>query len=187
MKISTRLKFAGSIGVGLVIAIGAVLLTTTQQVKQELIKNEVASEVLKSVTNIRYLTLEYVLRHEERARAQRQMSQASLVKVLADATHFLDAQELAVVEELRGTGERVDALFGELVVNQRERQTATQNIQVLEELDSRLTGQIVSEAQTMIAAALSLSQISRAGVLRAQQQASLTVAAFGAIVLFVIA
>lgn len=188
MRISTRLTLAGLVGVGTIIAIGAMLLFTTQQVKQELTKNEVAGEVLKSVTAMRFLTLEYVLRHEERARVQRQSSQTSLFKLLTDATPFLDASDLAIVGELRHTGERVDALFTQLVSNQHERQTAGQkNNQILEELDSRLTGQIISEAQTMISGALSLSQHSRTGMLQAQQQASAAVVAFGVIVLLVIA
>ncbi|HSV51294.1 MAG TPA: ATP-binding protein [Burkholderiaceae bacterium] len=187
MRISTRLKLTGLISVGVVAAIGAVLLFTTQQVKQELVKNEAAGEVLKAVTAVRYLTLEYVMRHEERARMQRQLSQASLLKLLTSTSKFSEPEELAILDGFLRTHTSVDLLFSQLVVNQHERQAATQPSQILEELDSRLTGQIANQTQAMISDALRLSERSRAGVLKAQQRASVAVVAFGGMVLLVIA
>lgn len=187
MRISTRLKLTGLFSFGVVLAIGAVLLLTTQQVKQGLLKNEAAGEILKAVTAVRYLTLEYVLRHEERARVQQQLSQASLLKLLSNTTKFSEPEEAAIMEEFRRTHQSVDMLFSQLVVNQQERQAAAQASQILEELDSRLSGQIINQTQSMIADALRLSERSRAGVLQAQQRATVAVLVFGGMVLLVFA
>ncbi|KRD13837.1 two-component hybrid sensor and regulator [Acidovorax sp. Root267] len=186
MKIATRLKLAGLFSAAVVIVISAVLWTTTQQVKKELAKNEAAGEILNAVTAVRHLTLEYVLRHEERARVQRRLSQASLLKLLTPIPEFSDAEELAILEEFRRTHAVVDTLFDQLVANQQERKAAPQASEVLEELDSRLTGQIINQTQAMISDALRLSVRSREGVLKAQQRASVAVAAFGGAVLLVI-
>lgn len=186
MKISTRLKLAGLFSIGMVAAIGTVLFFTTQQVKQEITKNETAAEMLKTVTTVRYLTMEYVMRHEDRARVQRQLSQASLLKLLTNATGFTGTEELATIDELRHARESVDVLFNQLVANQQERQLVKKNSLVLEELDSRLTGQIVNETEAMISRAVRLSERSRMGVLQAQHRASVAVAVFGAFVLLII-
>ena len=66
MKISTRLGLAGLCSVAMVLPIGAALLFAMQQVRQELATNETAGEIVNAVSALRYLTLEYVLRHEAR-------------------------------------------------------------------------------------------------------------------------
>jgi PAS domain S-box-containing protein len=187
VNISTRLKIAVVASLAIAGAMGAVLLASTQQVKQELFKNETAGEILKAVTSVRYLTMEYVMRHEERARVQRQLAQATLLRHLSGANGFTDADEVAALGGLHGVHDSVDRLFEQLVVNQQERQLAQRSSPVLEELDSRLTGQIVNETQAMISQSLRLSERSRAAVLQAQQRASAAVLAFGGVVLLLIA
>ena len=92
MNLSTRLKLTGLFSAAAVVTIGFVLLSATQQVKQELVKNEEAGEVLGAVTALRYLTLEYVLRHDERPHAQWQLRYASLSKLLASKVNFTNTR-----------------------------------------------------------------------------------------------
>ena len=169
-----------------VVAIGAVLLSTTQQVKRDLVKNEVAGEVLRGVTALRYLTLEYVLRHEERAYAQWQLRHASLSTLLTDTTEFTGKEEQEIIGGLRHTHENVSALFSQLVANYKDRESNQRANAVLEELDARLVGQITNKTQAMISDALSLSEQSRTGVRDAQQRTSVAGGAFTGVVLFMI-
>jgi len=187
MRISTRLKLGGLLSVGVVAVIGAVLLSTTHQVRLELTKTEAAAELLKGATAVRYLTLEYVLRHEERAQAQWRLRHASLSKLLANTTEFTSTEEQAIVDGLRRTHESVDTLFTQLVTNHENRENEEGKRELLEELETRLTGQITNKTQTMIADAQALSEHSRAGVLEHQQRASLAVMSFGGIVVAVVA
>ncbi len=145
MNISTRLKLAGLFSVVAVVAIGAVLLSTTQQVKQELVKNETAGEVFKGVADLRHLTLEYVLRHEERARAQWQSRHASLSKLLTGTTEFTGKEEQEIIDGLRHTHESVSALFSQLAANYKNRESNQRANAVLEELEARLVGQITNK------------------------------------------
>jgi signal transduction histidine kinase len=187
MRISTRLKLAGPLSVGFVAVIAAVPLSTTQQVRRELTKNEVAAEVLKGATALRYLTLEYVLHHDERAQAQWRLRHASLSKLLTNTTEFTGTEEQAIVDGLRHTHESVNTLFTQLVANHPNRENDRENSAVLEELETRLTGQITNKTQTMISDAQGLSERSRVGVLEHQQRASFAVVSFGGIVVLVIA
>src|SRR6266481_1401571 len=101
MKISTRLKLTGVFSLAVVAVMGAMLLSATQQVRGELTKNEVAGEVFNAVSSLRYLTQEYALSHEERTQIQWNVRHASLLQLLASATHFASMEEQGVIDELR--------------------------------------------------------------------------------------
>ena len=186
MKISTKIKLAGLFSVGVAAVIGIVLLSATQQVRRELAKNETAGEILNSATAVRYLTLEYVARHEDRVQAQWELRHASLSKLLASATGFTGEEEQGIVDGLRHAQQGVNTLFKELVTNHQNREIEKGKSAVLQELENQLTGQIMNKTQVMISNALSLSDRSRAGVLDAQQRASVAVVAFGGAMVFVI-
>ncbi len=187
MRISSRLKLAGLLSVGAVAVISAVLLSTTQQVRQELTKNEVAAEVLKGATAVRYLTLEYVLHHEERAQAQWRLRHASLSTLLANSTEFTGTEGQAIVDGLRHTHDSVSTLFAQLVTNHHNREHHREHSAALTELETRLTGQITNKTQTMISDAEGLAERSRAGVLEAQQRARFAVVSSGGIVVLAVA
>src|SRR6266699_7077254 len=103
MKIATRLSLADLSSVGIVAVIGIMLLVATQQVRRELTKNETAGNIFHAVTAVRYLTLEYVLRHEERVQTQWQLKHASLSKLLASSADFGGFDEQAIMDSLRDT------------------------------------------------------------------------------------
>jgi signal transduction histidine kinase len=186
MKISTRLSLAGLFSVGIVVVIGTMLLFATKQVRRELTKNETAGEIFNAVNAVRYLTLEYVLRHEDRAQTQWQLKHASLAKLLASTTEFTGLQEQVIMDDLRHTHESIGSLFPQLITSHRERQSNNGKGAVLEELESRLIGHITNKTQTMLSNALSLARQSRAGVLEAQHRVSIAVMAFGGIVVCII-
>src|SRR5207244_8860979 len=185
MKIATRLSLAGLSSVGIVVIIGIMLLVATQQVRRELTKNETAGNIFHAVTAVRYLTLEYVLRHEERVQTQWQLKHASLSKLLVSATEFTDSQDHIIMDRLRYTHETVGSLFPQLVTNHQERQSEKGKGEVLEELDSMLTGQITNKTQAMLSDALSLSHHSRAGVLDAQHRVTVQVIAIGDLLAYI--
>lgn len=187
MKIATRLTLAGLFATCAVAVIGVVLWSATQQVKGELGRNEAASEILNAVTSLRYLTLEYVAGHEERAQAQLQLRYASLSKLLAGTAGFSGKEEQGILDELQSTHQRTQALFAELVANRKAGEATQDRQEVFEELEARLTGQIMNKVQDMIAVALDLSNRSRQGVLEAQQRLNVAVMIFGGVVLLLMA
>ena len=187
MRISTRLKLTEVFCVIIVALLVLVLVATGQQMKRELVKNESAGEVLRAVTALRYLSLEYALHHSNRTRIQWQLRKASLAKSLAVTRDFDGPEEGAVIDELRRSLERVDTLFTLLVTNRQDLARDTQRGVVLEELETRLSGQITNKTQAMISAALGLSERSRGAVLDAQRRANAAVVTFGGLVILVVA
>jgi methyl-accepting chemotaxis protein len=186
MKISTRLSIAGLFSAGIVVLIGAVLLSAMRQVRQELATNETAGEIVNATSSLRHLALEYALRHEERVQTQWQLKHASLAKLLARSADFGGFEEQAIMNRLRHTHETLYTLFTELLSSYQGRATDKGKTAVLEELETRLTGQMMNRTQDMIADALLLANISRAEVVSAQGRAGLAVIAFGGVLVLVI-
>jgi len=165
----------------------SMLLFTTQQVRRELIKNQVAWEILQAVTAIRHLTLEYELHHGERAQVQWELRNASLSKLLENTKDFTGTEEEALVDELRHAHASIHHLFTLLVTNHQSLELDKQKSAVLSELESRLAGQITNKTQSMISNALNLSERSRQGVLAVQQLANVAILTFAGLVVLVIA
>ncbi|NRR28628.1 response regulator [Oxalobacteraceae bacterium] len=182
MKISTRLKLAGALSVGVVLLILLVLLSNTVQMRRELARNEDASDVLQGVTSLRYLLLEYGLHHEQRTQAQWRLRSASLAALLAAPTGFSGTDEEAVIVGLRRGHQNVDQLFQLLVSNHEQLRSDLAKRELLGELESRLTGQITNKTQSMISDALQLSERSRTGLVEAHNRANLALATSGALV-----
>ena len=187
MKISTRLKLAGLVSAAVVTVIGFVLLTATQQLRRELADEEAAVEILRAVSDVRYLTLEYVLRHEERSEAQWRLRHTSLSMLLSGMSLFTSPEEQAIKDGLARTHENIEILFDQLVVNQRDHRRGAENGAVLEELAARLTGQILNKVQAMISDVVTLSEQSRVGVRDAQQRTVFAVVMFGGIAVVFVA
>lgn len=179
MKITTRLKLAELLCLAVALVIGAMLVATTLQMRHELRKNEVAGNILQAATSLRYLSLEYALRHESRTHAQWRLRKDSLQEEL-DSTKVFDAgPELAIQRSLETQLQGVAHHFDELLSIQREQRNAPDRADVLRELESRVHGQIANKTQNMIADAEELAERSRQGVLDAQQAANFVTLAFG--------
>ncbi|MGK5051812.1 ATP-binding protein [Janthinobacterium sp. RB2P8] len=187
MKIVTRFKLAQLFCVALVAIIVAVLFSTTMAMQRELAKNKAAADILQAVTSLRYLSIEYALHHGARTRAQWQLRSESLATGLLAAPAFSAAEERALLRELQGDLAGVGALFELFVANHRELGQDPQRREVLGELESRLSGQIMGKVQGMISDAMRLSELSRQGVLDAQQRANVAVLLFGGMIIALVA
>lgn len=187
MKIVTRFKLAELFCVVLVAIIVAVLFATTMAMQRELAKNKAAADILQAVTSLRYLSIEYALHHGARTRAQWQLRSESLSTGLLATPAFNGDEERKLLRELQGDLAGVGGLFELFVANHRELGQDPQRREVLGELESRLSGQIMGKVQGMISDAMRLSELSRQGVLEAQQRANVAVLLFGGMIIALVA
>lgn len=183
MKLSSRLGLAGLLALGSLTIIVGVLLLSTQQMKRELAKNEATDEILDAAAALRYLTLEYVAGHEERTQTQWQLRNGSLEKLLSNASGFNSASEQATMADIRQKNKDIEVLFSRLVEDRRDAKTSNVNEALIQELEARSTGQIMNQAQDMIADAMTLSDSSRSGMLNAQRWAQFAVLMLGTAVI----
>jgi hypothetical protein len=70
VTILSRFKLIGGLSIAAIAAMGAVMWVLTQRVEAELAKNRTASQIFRGVVALRYLSMEYVLYHQDRTRDQ---------------------------------------------------------------------------------------------------------------------
>lgn len=181
MKISTRLALTKALCIGVIVVVGAIVASTDRTVRQQLIRNANASEIMNGVFSVRYLMHEYVIGHQERARIQLDARQTSLSNLFAQQSQVEQEEEL--LARLRRADATVRSIFDQIVTNYNSANAEERTSSLFRELEDRLSGQIMIRIETMIAAASTLAEHSRLGVLEAQNRESAAVAAFGLMVL----
>jgi PAS domain S-box-containing protein len=186
MRIATRLGLTGAVLVAVVSLVGSVLVSTNRTVRQELANNEGAGEILNGVFSIRYLLQEYVLHHEERARAQWLITEDSLLRLLVAQPALTGAQDDVLVN-LRLTNGTVKSLFSQIVKNYETNAGDGLKAALRQELEERLTGQIMIRLESMISDAATLSEQSRMGVMMAQGNEGIAVATISGLILLIFA
>ncbi|MQA42222.1 ATP-binding protein [Rugamonas aquatica] len=186
MKISTRLKLAQIICIILLAVMAAIFARTTQQMRQEIAKAAVSGEVLRGAAALRYLSLEYVLYHQTRTRAQWLQRHRSLQAVIAGDSDFAGEAELDLLNDIRERHQSLGSLFAELQGLQGEFARMPERRVILLELEARLSGLMINRAQSMMSDAEDLARLSRANMLTAQSNLVASGALLGGLVLVVV-
>lgn len=186
MRLATRFKLMGLLSAVIVAMTVAILLTSAERVRQEVLRNEAASEMVNAITGLRFLTMEYVLKHEERTRTQWRLRSASLARLLDQASQGGNPGDAAVVAGLQITLSSIDKQFERLSAPRPFARDAAEQA-VSAEFEARLSGQITNRMQGMIADAMRLSAESRAGVLTAQRQEQAAILGFGGLLMLAVA
>lgn len=186
MRLATRFKLMGLLSAVIVAMTVAILLTSAERVRQEVLRNEAASEMVNAITGLRFLTMEYVLKHEERTRVQWRLRSASLTRLLDEASQAASPGDAAVVAGLQITLSSIDKQFERLSAPRPLARDAAEQA-VAAEFEARLSGQITHRMQGMIADAMRLLADSRAGVLAAQEQEQAAMLGFGGLVMLAVA
>jgi hypothetical protein len=107
-------------------------------------------------------------------------NQAS-AQVLALFARACANAEQAIMDRLRHTHESLRTLFSELLSSYQGRATDRGKSALLEELEARLTGQMMNRTQDMISDALMLANRSHMEVVGAQGRGGLAINAFGGV------
>jgi len=179
VRIITRLKLAQLLCLVVAAAVGVLLLVTTAQMRHELARNERAGEIQRAVVSLRYLSMEYALTHEQRARSQWLLRKESLATLLADDEVFRDGPEEAIYRDLRQQLPKLDKYFTDSLEVQEELRAAPERQEGLKQLEARLYGLITNRAQAMSREAEELAKRSREGALAAQERANIAAGALG--------
>jgi signal transduction histidine kinase/ActR/RegA family two-component response regulator/HAMP domain-containing protein len=186
VKITTRLKLAQLVCIVILAIVGILFARTTVQMRNEIAKEEMAAEVLSGVISLRYLSLEYVLHHQLRTQVQWQQRRVSLERLVASNPGFDNEEEVQLLQDIRRHLPPFGKLFTELLSVQNELQAMPHKSELLRELETRLTGQIMNRAQDMIGDAEDLARLSRERILAVQQQSVVVTSLFGGLILLVV-
>ena len=178
MKIKTKLQINAILSVVLVLIIIYTIFTTSQQVNKATDKNRLIDKITGSTVDLRTLTYEYLLSHEERPKTQWELKYNSLGEILK-SREFGKPEEKVILNSVRKNLEDIKPIFSQLTTNY-ESQNASK------ELGERLSSQILVKSYSMISDGFRLAELIRTERAAIQQRASSLTALFVIILAIII-
>ncbi len=159
MRIKTILQANAVISICIVVLIGLVISWTGQQENKEHEEEIIADSIIKGMSELRGLTYEYSLYHEERIKEQWQIRYDSQAKLLAEIS-FRKAEEQVILTRMRQNLEGIEHNFIELVSAHEKQESGGTESTVYQELEDRLVARLLLQSQTIVSDAFQLAQFS---------------------------
>lgn len=175
MSIKRKLLFSALSELLLIIIFSAFLIVSSRQMSYVSSDESKATGIVKSITEIRFVTFENILHHDERSYSQWQRKHSELVELL-DAYPAKSAKEMRYLEAIKEQHRAIGPLFNQLFASY-QLMPAEQDAIIQNQLQERLASQLISKQQIEITKAFKLSDIkSQQAVVLRQQISSLAVA-----------
>lgn len=179
MKLRTKLLLATIIAGLLVAAISILLVWSALAVSAAADNMARATQVVNAISDLRFLTFENLLYHDQTSRAQWDRENSTLTSLL-QPTHTTNTTERATLQHILELSSEIKPLFDRLVATYGTSSASPDQ----QQLQERLASQILIKQQTQINDMLQLASTAQAAVTQINNRASLFV---GVTVIFMLA
>lgn len=159
------------------------LIASSRQVTTITASQTQATEIVESITEIRFVTFENLLHHDERSYNQWQTKHNELSNLLSTFP-YADSHERILIENIKTQHKEIEPVFAQLVASYNQTDV-NQNIVVKNQYQERLASQLVSKQQIEISSAFKLSDLKREQALMVRQRSSSLAVAVIACMLFI--
>ena len=176
MKIGTKERIVTGIGLAVIGIIAAMIWWTYTEVENTNRQRRVANEIGRGLTELRLLTFEYHLYHNERARVQWDAVSDRVDRLIANA-RFVDPAQmeiLAGLHEKRAAGRR---LFTELTAARGADREDAPLDDASRQFEAQLLGQLLTYQQENFTDALSLTDLATQRIIDAQRRVMIVILA----------
>jgi signal transduction histidine kinase len=184
MKVKTKLQITTVVSLIVALVIGSILFFSAQQVNKRIKKDMAADEIIRGLFELNILINEYLMHHEERAKAQWQLRHDS-IKRLLEEIEVKSPEKVVLLKRIRESHMDIKNIFSEMVSNYEGYRDRKQDIS--QELNEMLVGNLDAKSRSMVSDAYQFAQISSARLVASQQRAYLLVLLFSLIMAVVIA
>lgn len=167
----------------LVIVFSLFLIISSRQVNASTTSQTKATEIVKNITEIRFVTFENLLHHDERSYSQWQAKHDQLTGLL-NGYPITSQHEQLLVETIRSQQNTTKPIFSRLIASYSPAASG-QSIVTQSQYQERLASLLVSKQQIEISAAFKLADLKRQETIALRQQTS-TIAAGVIILMFLI-
>jgi len=147
----------------MVLIIGAMLVGADRDVGTAMRETEHSRKIIYGITQQRFLMVEYILHHHERAKVQWRASHESLARDFRSGIPGGSGEQV-LVEVLRERHEEIGAAFSRLIENHESRSSTVDGIAASQELEARLVGRILDMSQANIDSTAQLEKLNQAGL-----------------------
>jgi signal transduction histidine kinase len=160
VRIATKLKLAALLTTGAILLSALILLYTNVQVQKQLVNNQLAGDISEGLDGLRFLSMDYLLKQEDRVKVQWRSKHASLGRLLALA-EFEGPEERRALQRLRQTHDSLAYLFSEIVAGEKLPESTRERVALRSDLLRRVQSQLIAKVEVMSADAARLSEHSR--------------------------
>lgn len=154
----------------LVVVFSVFLIASSRQINASTSAQAKATEIVKNITEIRFVTFENLLHHDERSYSQWQAKHDQLTGLLNDYP-ITSRHEQTLIETIRGQQITIKPTFGRLIASYSQ-PASGQNIATQTQYQERLASILVSKQQIEISAAFKLADFKRQETMTLRQQTS---------------
>jgi signal transduction histidine kinase len=175
-KLSNPLTVKGKLFLSAMSALLLILIFTvflgvsSRQVSTILAAQGKATDIVKNITEIRFVTFENLLHHDERSYRQWQAKHDQLSTLLNDYP-VTNNREKLLIDTIRSQQNTIAPIFNKLAASYDQPAT-NQNIVTQNQYQERLASMLISKQQIEISAAFKLADLKRQEVVAQRQQTS---------------
>ncbi len=178
MTIRKKLGFISILSLVFAIAVGLSLFWAMKQEDALVQKTILANSVAKDVAELNIVTYEYILHHETWASAQ-WISKYDSLKKLLKSVEFEGQKEEYLLAKVNGCLARIKGVFSRLTSTyERQKNARGDQLSLYQELESRMTGILLSESQQMVNFASRLHGLIQTAMKRVHREMSLLIMVF---------
>ena len=142
-------------------------------------RSTVADEIVQETLNQNILATDYLLHREERARTLWLAKHDSLTELVFQAEReFNNSKERVILNTIREGHESSQAVFSKLITTFESQASGSEEIANSQELEERLTAQLLLKSQEIVSAVSQLAETSRNEIETAQRRAEVFVVVF---------
>lgn len=167
----------------LVVIFSIFLIISSRQINTMTVTQSKATDIVKNITEIRFVTFENLLHHDERSYRQWQSKHDQLSNLLSTYPVTSNREKL-LLDTIRSQQITVKPIFSKLMSSYTQTTTA-QNLVTHNQYQERLASALISKQQIEISAAFKLADLKRQETVALRQHTS-SIAAVVIILMFVI-
>lgn len=167
----------------LVAVFSAFLIVSSRQINAMTTTQAKATDIVKNITEIRFVTFENLLHHDERSYYQWQAKHDQLTNLLNNYPVTSNREKL-LVDTIRNQQTTIKPIFGRLMASYSQ-PVNSQNLVTQNQYQERLASMLVSKQQIEISAAFKLADLKHRETVAQRQQTS-SIAAVVIVLMFII-
>lgn len=176
MKIANKERLVTGIGLAAIAIIATMIWWTHSEVEDANSQRRLTSEIARGLTELRLLTFEYHLHHNERARLQWDTVSDRVDRLIANARLRQSAQ-MEILTDLRDNRAAARRLFAELTAAHGADRADAQLDDASRRFETQLLGQLLTYQQENYTNAFRLTNLATQRILEAQRRVMIVILA----------
>jgi signal transduction histidine kinase len=176
MKISTKGRLTTTTALATIALIAGMIWWANNEVEDANSKRRQATQVSRTLTELRLVTFEYILHRGQRSRQQQREVSTRLDRLIANKP-FAGPEQSEVLARLRERVARADRLFEELVAAPGADSSNAADIESIRRLEAQLASLLLILQQESLADAFRLTDFSTERIVAAQQRVVIVILA----------